>query len=135
MDKAQQIKWALLASLGWSTVACGGALGTLDDEGSGGDNDGIGGDNDGSDGSGGDNDGSGGRHHASGGRSSSGGATSSSVSCTNPTPLFVGDVPTGFVNCEEGYRHRVEAVSCPNLIDKQAGPELSETTVEYACVL
>lgn len=40
------------------------------------------------------------------------------ASCTNPTPITHSDKPTGFVQCDEGYRHRVTVETCENNIDK-----------------
>ncbi len=142
MNNENRIKWTLLATLGWTATSCGGALstggagdetsgGTTGDSTSSGDGDG---DASGGSTSSGDGDGDGGSL-ATGGTVSATGGRSSQVDCTNPIERTADEQGTGFVACEEGYRHRARVVECPNLIDKDAGPSYTNEALQNECEL
>ncbi len=160
MDNAHRIKWTLLATLGWSAAACGGALdgggnggtgGSPETSGDGesntgeltsGDGDGSGGgDGDGSGGDNGDGDGDG-----SGGTTGTGGATTGGTSAGGAGAGGSGGTSSkvsctspreenGFVYCEEGYSHRTQQRDCPNELDKDGGPAHVDEGFDNECTV
>lgn len=94
LTQSDALRLFLIATLGLPPVACGGTTS------GGGDRD-IG-DGDVGDGDVGDGDGD---------------VIAPTSTCTNPTPLIVGE-DTGFVTCDEGYIHREERMACPSVLPR-----------------